>query len=167
MIPGYHSLLMRFDSVDWYQPTGPTLLPQGKCVPKTHTFMIAQWNFYNERSSLHTCSLFKCQMPDPFVTLHLICIVGRRGSVVACVTYKCEIAGLISGWAELCSDVVLLGKALCPHMHSLDPEVSGYLVGQWRLVCWNSSVGRKWQPGCMLLQGIEMACEWTGLVTMG
>ena len=56
--------------------------------------------------------------------------VGRRGSVVACTTYKREIAGSIPGWAELCSDVVLLGKALCPHVHSLDPGVSGYLVGQ-------------------------------------
>ena len=38
---------------------------------------------------------------------------------------------------------MLLGKALCSHVHSLDPGVSGYLVGQWRLVCLNSSVRRK------------------------
>ena len=75
---------------------------------------------------------------------------GCRGSVVACVACKQEIIGSIPGWAELCSDVVLLGKALCPHMHSLDPEVSGYLVGQWSLVCLNSSVRQKWEPGCML-----------------
>ena len=56
--------------------------------------------------------------------------VGRRGSVVACATCKREIAGSIPGWAELCSDVALLGKALCPRVHSLDPGVSGYLVGQ-------------------------------------
>ena len=32
---------------------------------------------------------------------------------------------------RICSDdVVLLGKALCSHVHSLDPGVSGYLVGQ-------------------------------------
>ena len=49
-----------------------------------------------------------------------------------------------------CSDVVLPGKALCSHVHSLDPGISGYLVGQWRLVCLNSSVRRNWQPGCML-----------------
>ena len=52
----------------------------------------------------------------------------------------------------ICSSVVLLllGKALCSHLHSLDPGVSGYLVGQWRRVCLNSSVRRKWQPGYML-----------------
>ena len=50
-----------------------------------------------------------------------------------------------------CSDVVLLGKALCSHdVHPLDPRVRGYLVGQWRLMCLNSPVHRKWQPGCML-----------------
>ena len=27
-------------------------------------------------------------------------------------------------------DVVLLGKALCPRVHSLDPGISGYLVGR-------------------------------------
>ena len=77
--------------------------------------------------------------------------VGRRGSVVACATYKRGIAGSIPGCAEYaCFDVVLLGKALCSHVHSLDPGISGYLVGQWRLVCLNSAVRRKWQPGCML-----------------
>ena len=30
----------------------------------------------------------------------------------------------------ICSNVVLLGKALCPQVHSLDAGVSGYLVGQ-------------------------------------
>ena len=70
--------------------------------------------------------------------------------MVACTTYKRQIAGSIPGWAELCSDVVLLGKALCPHMHSLNPGVSGYLVGQTRLVCLNSSARRKWQLGCMV-----------------
>ena len=50
----------------------------------------------------------------------------------------------------MCFDVVLLGKALCSHVHSLDPGVSGYLVGQWRLVCWDSSVRRNEQSGCML-----------------
>ena len=50
----------------------------------------------------------------------------------------------------ICSDGVLLGKALRSHMLSLDPGVCGYLVGQWRLVCLNSSVCWKWQPGCML-----------------
>ena len=45
-----------------------------------------------------------------------------------------EIMGSITGWAELCRDM-LLGKALCPHLHSLNPGVSGYLVGQWRILC--------------------------------
>ena len=69
----------------------------------------------------------------------------------------------------ICFDVVLLGKALCSHVHSPDPGVSGYLVGQcehvhspdpgvsgylvgqWRLVSLNSSV--RWKSGswgCML-----------------
>ena len=55
---------------------------------------------------------------------------GRHGSVVVCTTYKQEIGDSIPSWAELCSDIVLLGKAFCPHVHSLDPGVSGYLVGQ-------------------------------------
>ena len=41
-------------------------------------------------------------------------------------------------------------QGTCSHLHSLDPGVSGYLVGQWRLVCLNSSVRQKWQPGCVL-----------------
>ena len=45
----------------------------------------------------------------------------------------------------ICFDVVLLGKVLCSHVHSLDPGVSGYLVGQWRLVSLNSSV--HWKNG--------------------
>ena len=51
----------------------------------------------------------------------------------------------------ICSYVVLLGKALCSHMHSLHPGVNGYLEGQWRHVCLSSSVCWKWQRGCMLL----------------
>ena len=38
--------------------------------------------------------------------------------------------GFDAGLHRICSDVVLLGKALCSHLHSLDPGVSGYLVGQ-------------------------------------
>ena len=56
--------------------------------------------------------------------------LGRRGSVVACATYMRKIADSIPCWAKLCSDFVLLGRALCPHVNSLDPGVSGYLVGQ-------------------------------------
>ena len=52
---------------------------------------------------------------------------GCQGSVVACATYKQETVGSIPHWAELCSDVVLLGKALCRLVHSLDPRVSWYL----------------------------------------
>ena len=36
----------------------------------------------------------------------------------------------------VCSDVVLVGKALCSHVHPLDPGVSGYLIGQWNLCVW-------------------------------
>ena len=38
----------------------------------------------------------------------------------------------------LCCGVVLLGKALYPQVHSLDPGVSRYLVGPRRLACSNS-----------------------------
>ena len=102
------------------------------------------------------------QFPDPFIWPSLsgtrgsrirwgllYCTVGCHGSVVACATYKREIAGLIPSWGELCPDIVLLGRH-CPHVQSLDPGVSGYLVGQWRCACLNSFVCRKWQPGCML-----------------
>ena len=67
----------------------------------------------------------------------------------------------------ICFDVVLLGKALCSHMHSLDPGVSGYLVRQWRLVCLNRSVRRKMAAGLYAPRGVEMAYEWTGPVTRG
>ena len=77
-------------------------------------------------------------------------VVASRTFLVVCTTYKQQIVGLIPSWAELCSDIVLLGKALCRHVHSLDPGMSRYLVGQWRLVCWNGFVRWKWQPGCML-----------------
>ena len=51
--------------------------------------------------------------------IYLFTYLRHRDSVVACATYKREIAGSISGWVELCSEVVLLGKALCPHLLSL------------------------------------------------
>ena len=60
----------------------------------------------------------------------------------------------------ICSNVVLLGKALCSHVHSLDPGVIGYLVGQWRLVCLNSSVHRKMAAGAVCSPG-----SWDGLWT--
>ena len=79
-------------------------------------------------------------------TIHLI--LGPRGSVVSCVTYKREIAGSISSWAELCSDVALLGKALCPHVHSR-PR-GKWVPGRRVKACMleYSSVRRKWQPDC-------------------
>ena len=78
--------------------------------------------------------------------------VGRHGSMVVCVMYKQEIADcMFNPWLRwICSNVVLLGKALCSHVRSLNPGVSGYLAGQWRLLCLNSSMCRKWQPGRML-----------------
>ena len=68
---------------------------------------------------------------------------------------------------RICSDVVLLGKALCSHVHSLDPGVSGYLVGQWRLVCLNSSMRWKMAAGLYAPQGVEMAYERAGPMTRG
>ena len=41
----------------------------------------------------------------------------------------------VTRWAELCSGGVVFAKALYPQVHSLDPGVSGYLVGQGRLQC--------------------------------
>ena len=56
------------------------------------------------------------------------------------------------GWPELCSEAVLLDKALCPCTRGLSSPRNEWVpgIGQWRLVCLNSSVRRKWQPGCML-----------------
>ena len=65
-------------------------------------------------------NLLRTQIPQRTGLRH---VVGHRGSVVACATYKREITGLIPCWAELCSDVVPLGKALWPNMHSFDPGV--------------------------------------------
>ena len=59
-----------------------------------------------------------------------MCVLGVEGSK------KKAPPRIISGTAliheSLCSDVVLLGKALRPHVHSLDPGVglSGYMVRQ-------------------------------------
>ena len=99
---------------------------------------------YIEWNILPRCHAFNLAMR--LVSLSIYC----RGSVVACTTYKQEITGLIPGWAELCFNIVLLGKVLCPHMHSLNPGVRGCLVGQWRLAFGNSSKCWKWQLGCML-----------------
>ena len=100
--------------------------------------------------------------------LYVPTCTGRRGSVAACPTYKREMAGSIPGWAELCSDVVLLGKALCSHVHSLDSGVSGYLVGQCRLVCLNSyCVGNGSRvvcfPGCWDGLWTNRSCDRGGL----
>ena len=60
---------------------------------------------------------------------------------------------------------------LYPHMHSLNPEVSGYLVGQGRLVCLNSFCDcvPKMAARRHASLGIEMAYinEWTGPMTRG
>ena len=54
------------------------------------------------------------------------CCVGHCGSVA----YKQRDCGFDPQLCWIFSEVVLLGKALCSHVHSLDPGVSGYLVGQ-------------------------------------
>ena len=81
----------------------------------------------------------------------------------------CDVQARDSGfnpWLRwVCSDIELQGKALCSHVHSLDPGVSGYLVGQWRLVCLNSSVRCKMAAGLYAARGVEMAYKWTGPVT--
>ena len=69
------------------------------------------------------------------------------------------------GWS--CCDVELQGKALCPHMHSLDPGVGGYLVGQWSLVCLNNFCELEMAAGLYASWGVGMVYEWTGPVTRG
>ena len=60
----------------------------------------------------------------------------------------------------VCSnDVALLDKALCLYVHSLDPGVSGYLVGQFR--------APKMAAPLYAPRGVEMAYERTGPVTRG
>ena len=65
--------------------------------------------------------------------------------------------GFDPGLRWICSDVVLLGKALCSHVHSLDPGVGGHLVGQWRFVCLNSSVRRNMAAGLCAPRGVQTA----------
>ena len=70
-----------------------------------------------------------------------------------------EVIGLLAhvriklspGWAELHSEVVLLGKALCPHGGLSQPR-SKWVPDRTvrRPVRLNSSVRGKWQPGSML-----------------
>ena len=57
---------------------------------------------------------------------HLYCGASWLSGSVRDVDYKREVAGSIPGCAEYVSDVVLLGKGRCSHIHSLDPGVSGY-----------------------------------------
>ena len=97
----------------------------------------------------------RCQVSSSFnVTRPGISGVGRRASGVGRRGSVCDLRARGHRFAprlrRMCSDVVLLGKTRCSHVHSLDPGVSWYLVGQWRLVCLNSSVRRKRQPGCVL-----------------
>ena len=53
------------------------------------------------------------------------------------------------------------------HALSRPRRVSGYLVGQWRLVCLNNSVRRKMVAGLYASRAVEMAYEWTGPVIRG
>ena len=69
------------------------------------------------------------------------------------------------GW--LCYDAVPLGKAFYPHVHSLNPGVSGYLAGHWRLLCVGIVSSTVMTAGLCAPQGVEMAYEWTGPVTRG
>ena len=61
------------------------------------------------------------------------CLVGRRGHVSVHGSVRDVQArdrGFDPGCAEYASMLCSLGKALCSHVHSLDPGVSVYLVGQ-------------------------------------
>ena len=58
-------------------------------------------------------------------------------------------------------------KALCPHVHFVDPRVSGYLVRQGGLLCiWRVS-SAVIAAGLHAPRGVGMTCEWTGPVTRG
>ena len=57
--------------------------------------------------------------------------MGRRGVVVRAVDFGLRDPDSLLSWCG----AVLLGKALHLHVHSLDPGVNGYLVGQRRLAC--------------------------------
>ena len=75
-----------------------------------------------------------------------------------CRALWCGVYGLhwdVLGAGPSCCGVVRavsLGKALQPYIHSLDPGVNGYLVGQWLLVCLNSfQCCDGSSPGCTTL----------------
>ena len=93
--------------------------------------------------------------------------LGHHGSAVACTTHKQEIwqvpslAGLNLLWR--CDP----GQGLYLHVHSLDPGVSGYLIGQWRLLCVWIVSSAVMAAGLYAPQGVEMAYEWTGPATRG
>ena len=63
-----------------------------------------------------------------------------------------EIVGSIPDWAELCSDVVLLGKALCPHVHSL------YLGVLCRL---QTDAGGKRQAFTRRVLRVKLCTDWS------
>ena len=52
---------------------------------------------------------------------------------------------------------MLLGMAPCPYVHCLHPGVSGYQVGQGRLVCLNSFCEPKMAAVLYSSRGVEMA----------
>ena len=78
---------------------------------------------------------------------------GRRLkslAVLCCAVLCCAVHG-----------IVLLGEAHHPHMHSLNPGVSGYLVGLRRLVCvCDQFCGSKLVATRLYApQGVQMAYE--------
>ena len=60
---------------------------------------------------------------------------------------------------------VPLGKAPYLHVHSLDPRVNGYLVGQWLLVCLNIVSSAVMAAGAACSQGVQLVLEQTGPMT--
>ena len=90
----------------------------------------------------------KKQNSDRFLALILFC-VGHCGSVC-----DLQVRGRgfdpRLGWIMLWCCAPRRGTLPTHALSWPRSTVSGYLVGQWRLVCLNSSGHWKWQPGCML-----------------
>ena len=62
---------------------------------------------------------------------------------------------------------MLLGKALCSHVHSLDPGVSGVPGRTVKACVFEQFRAPKMAAGLYAPRGVEMAYEGTGPVTRG
>ena len=72
---------------------------------------------------------------------------GRRGTMGTACHFGLRGLGYVS---QLLQCGTVFGQALHLHVHSLDPGVNGYLVGQRLLACLNSFQCHDGNRGCML-----------------